>query len=146
MIQRVLDEEKANYCDVLLTKLIQDERQYDDSIDKDFIVKDYFKNIIKINDNILLCYEEDSIIKGYIYLKLINNDDKNGYLIDGLYVLEEYRNQGIAKKLINAALDEINNKNVSFIDINVMSDNKIAINLYKLFGFNEFKITMRKEK
>lgn len=142
MIIRVLDEEKANICDNLLTKLIQDERQYDNSIDKDFIVKDYFKNTIKNKDNILLCYEEDNIIKGYIYLKPVVNDNTRGYLIDGLYVDLEYRNHGIATKLIENALTIITD--VDFIDINVMSQNIDAINLYKKFGFNEFKISLRK--
>lgn len=142
MIIRILDEEKADICDGLLTKLIQDERQYDNSIDKDFIVKDYFKNIIKNKDNILLCYEEDNIIKGYIYLKPVANDNARGYLIDGLYVDSEYRNYGIATKLIENALTVI--KNVDFIDINVMANNIDAINLYKHFGFNEFKISLRK--
>ena len=48
MIIRVLDEERASTCDILLTKLIQDERQYDNSIDKDFVVNNYFKNIKKM--------------------------------------------------------------------------------------------------
>ena len=59
MIIRVLDEERANACDILLTKLIQDERKYDNSINENFVVKDYFKNVIKDENNILLCYEED---------------------------------------------------------------------------------------
>ena len=142
MIIRVLDEERASTCDMLLTKLIQDEIQYDNSIDKDFVVNNYFKNTIKNENNILLCYEEDNIIKGYIYLKPVNNDNQNGYLIDGLYVDIAYRNNGIATKLIDNALTII--KDVDFIDINVMSQNIDAINLYKKFGFNEFKISLRK--
>ena len=54
MIIRVLDEEIANICDELLTKLIRDERKYDNSIDENFKVKDYFKNVIKNNDNVFL--------------------------------------------------------------------------------------------
>ena len=142
MIIRVLDEERAGICDMLLTKLIQDERQYDNSIDKDFVVNNYFKNTIKNKNNILLCYEEDNIIKGYIYLKPVNSDNQKGYLIDGLYVDIAYRNNGIATKLIDNALTII--KDVDFIDINVMSQNIDAINLYKKFGFNEFKISLRK--
>ncbi len=142
MVIRVLDEKRANVCDRLLTKLIQDERQYDNSIDKDFVVNDYFKNVIKNENNVLLCYEEDKIIKGYIYLKPIVNDNKKGYLIDGLYVDIEYRNNSIGTKLIENALTVI--ENADFIDINVMANNIEAINLYKHFGFNEFKISLRK--
>ena len=144
MIIRVLDEERASTCDILLTKLIQDERQYDNSIDKDFVVNNYFKNIIKNENNILLCYEEDNIIKGYIYLKPVNNDSQNCYLIDGLYVDNEYRNKGIATKLIENALNVIKETNVAVVDINVMANNSVAISLYKRFGFNEFIISLRK--
>jgi len=145
LIIRVFDEERANICDNLLTKLIQDERQYDNSIDDSFVVKDYFKNVIKNKNNILLCYEEDTIIKGYIFFKIINTNNNNGYLIDGLYVIEEYRNNGIATKLLESGLNILNDTNVKFIDINVLSNNKSAINLYKKFGFNEFKISFRKD-
>lgn len=144
MINRVLDEKRADYCDQLLTKLILDEKKYDDSIDEKFVVKNYFRNVIKNKDNILLCYEEDEVIKGYIYLKVIDNDNQNGYLIDGLYVDTKYRNMGIATNLIERALEEIRDKNINFIDINVMADNIAAINLYKRFGFKDFRIGLRK--
>ena len=145
MIRRVFDEESANICDNLLTKLILDERQYDSSIDSDFRVKEWFKNKIKDNDNILLCYEEDNIIKGYIFLKLILNDDSKEYLIDGLYVEEDFRRQGIASKLIKEALDIVKESDINFVNINVLANNLSAISLYKSFGFDEFKISMRKE-
>lgn len=143
MIIRVDDEVDASICDNLLTKLIQDEKKYNDYIDDNFVVKDYFKNVIKDEKNILLCYKEDEIIKGYIYLKNINEDNKSGYLIDGLYVLEEYRNNGIAKELINSSLSILKSKNINFIDVNTMYKNKEANNLYKSFGFNEFKVSYR---
>lgn len=145
MVIRVLDDERANICDNLLTKLIQDERQYDKSIDKGFVVKDYFKNVIKNEENILLCYEENNIIKGYIYLKQIINNNKKGYLIDGLYVEELYRNKGIASKLIEKALNITKDNGIEVLEINVMSQNKKAIKLYKKYGFNEFKICFRKK-
>ena len=143
MIFRVNNEVDASICDNLLTKLIQDEKKYNDYIDDNFVVKDYFKNVIKDEKNILLCYKEDEIIKGYIYLKNINEGNKNGYLIDGLYVLEEYRNNGIAKELINSSLSILKSKNINFIDVNTMYKNKEANNLYKSLGFTEFKISYR---
>lgn len=144
MIKRVLDEEYASYCDCLLTKLIHDEKQYDDSIDSKFVVRDYFKNIIKNNDHILLCYIENNKIVGYIYLKPVKCNNKNGYLIDGLYVEEDFRNKGIATSLIDESLKILSNFKIEFIDINVLSNNEIAKFLYNSFGFNEFKIQMRK--
>ena len=142
MIERVYDEKLADNCDQLLTLLIRDEKQYDNNIDDNYEVKDYFKNVIKNKENILLCYKDNDVIKGYIYLKRVIKNEKKGYLVDGLYVLEDYRKQGIAKKLVDYALKLI--KDSEFININVMADNKNAINLYKSFGFKEFRITLQK--
>ena len=65
-------------------------------------------------------------------------------MIDGLYVDIKYRNNGIATKLIENALNVIKDINVAVVDINVMANNNVAINLYKHFGFNEFRIGLRK--
>ena len=145
MIIRVFDQNRADICDDLLTRLIRDERQYDDSIDENFVVKDYFRNVIKNKDNILLCYEEDGIIEGYIYLKIVGNDNKKGYLVDGLYVVDEYRKNGIANRLMDEAMRIVRDTDAKYIDINVLFDNKVAYELYKSFGFNEFKISFRKD-
>ena len=142
MIERVYDEKLADNCDQLLTLLIRDEKQYDNNIDDNYEVKDYFKNVIKNKENILLCYKDNDVIKGYIYLKRVIENDKKGYLVDGLYVLEDYRRQGIAKKLVDYALKLI--KDSEFININVMADNKNAINLYKSFGFKEVRKKKKK--
>lgn len=145
MLVRVLDDERAKKCDNLLTKLIHDEKQYDDSIDKNYVVKDYFINVIKDKNNILICDEEKDVLKGYIYLKYIDNDNGKGYLIDGLYVEEKYRNRGIASNLIERALTMVKDEKIDYIDINVMANNMDAINLYKRFGFSEFRIGLRKD-
>lgn len=144
MIVRILDEEKANRCDELLKKLIHDEKQYNPLINENFIVKDYFKNVIKDKKNFLLGYEINEKIVGYTYFKFINNDEGTGYLIDGLFVEEEYRNKGIAKTLISEGFKRINKNEIDFIDINVMSKNSIAFNLYKSFGFEILGYKMRK--
>lgn len=144
MIVRILDEEKANRCDELLKKLIHDEKQYNPLINENFIVKDYFKNVIKDEKNFLLGYEINEKIVGYTYFKFINNDEGTGYLIDGLFVEEEYRNKGIAKTLISEGFKRINKNEIDFIDINVMSKNNIAFNLYKSFGFEILGYKMRK--
>ena len=142
MIERVNSKADANKCDKLLTELILDEKKYDKTLDNNFIVKDYFVNQIKNPNNILLVYKDNDVI-GYIYLRPINDNIKN-YLIDGLYVEENYRNKGIGKKLITEAIKYLKNINAEYIDINVMYDNDIARKLYKYFEFNEFKLTMRK--
>lgn len=143
MIIRVFDDKRAEVCDGLLTKLIQDERQYNKFIDEKFIVKDYFKNVIKDDNNILLCYEEDNLVVGYVFLKQVVCDDVKGYLIDGLFVEKEYRNRGIATKLLKESLNIVKDKDICFVDVGAMAENKTSLNLYKSLGFKEFKINLR---
>ena len=123
-------------CDQMLTKLILDESRYDESIDKNFVCNDYFINVSKNKDNKLYGYYLDNLLIGYIFVKKC----ENSYLIDGLYILEDYRNNGYASELIQFVLNNFNGD----IDINVMCKNEVALNLYKKFGFNEFRLTLRK--
>lgn len=131
MIIRVENIDDCKTCDNFLTLLIHDEKQYDETIDENFIVKDYFVNVIKNKDNILLLYKEDNNSIGYVFAKRVDE----GYLLDGLYVLENFRNKGIARKLLNEIIEEISLKGEYKIFIKVLKENIIAYNLYKNLGF-----------
>ena len=145
MIERIKTKELADKCDELLTKLILDEKQYDDSIDTDLKVINYFNNFVNDDNKVLLGYFIDDVLVGYTYaFEMVSNNVK-GMFIDGLYVESEYRNRGIAKELINEVILEAEKRDAKFIDIKVMSKNDIAKKLYESLDFNEFKITMRKE-
>ena len=130
MIIKVNSIDDCKICDNFLTLLIQDERKYDTTIDEKFVVKDYFINMIN-NQNILLLYKNENKPIGYIFAKKI--DDK--YLIDGLYIDINFRNKGIAKKLIKGIIKEIYSLGDYEIFINVLKENKVAVNLYKNIGF-----------
>ena len=131
MIIKVNSIDDCKICDNFLTLLIQDERKYDNTIDEKFIVKDYFINMIN-NQNILLLYKNENKPIGYIFAKKI--DDK--YLIDGLYIDINFRNKGIATKLIRVIIKEIYSLGDYEIFINVLKENKVAVNLYTKLGFN----------
>ena len=60
---------------------------------------------------------------------------ENGYLLDGLYVNEDFRNKGIARKLLDEVIKEILLIGDYKIFINVLKENVVAYNLYKSFGF-----------
>lgn len=131
MIIRVESVNDCKTCDNFLTLLIHDEKQYDETIDENFIVKDYFVNVIKNKDNILLLYKEDNNSIGYVFAKRVDE----GYLLDGLYVDNSFRNKGIARKLLNEIIKEINLLGEYKIFINVLKENAVAYNLYKNLGF-----------
>lgn len=131
MIIKVNNINDCNICDEFLTLLIQDERKYDNTIDENFVVSNYFINMIN-GQNILLLYKKENKPIGYIFAKKI--DDK--YLIDGLYVDINFRNKGIATKLIKEIIREIYLLGDYEIFINVLKKNKVAVNLYNKLGFN----------
>lgn len=145
MIERIKTKELADKCDELLTKLIQDEKQYDDSIDTDLKIINYFNNFVNDDNKVLLGYLIDDVLVGYTYAFETVSNNVKGMFIDGLYVESDYRNRGIAKELINEVILEAEKRDAKFIDIKVMSKNDIAKKLYESLDFNEFKITMRKE-
>ncbi|NLC48142.1 MAG: GNAT family N-acetyltransferase [Tenericutes bacterium] len=143
MIKQVTKILDAKICDEFLTELILDEQKYDSTIDKDFKVSDYFPNIINNKEYYLLGYYIENEIVGYILIKFVDQNNKI-CLIDGLYVKKEHRNKKIATSLVDEALKICNEKEYKHIDINVMYENNIAKKLYKKFGFEEFKVNLRK--
>lgn len=130
MIVKANNINDCNVCDEFLTLLIQDERKFDNTIDENFVVSNYFINMLN-GQNILLLYKKENTPIGYIFAKKIN--DK--YLIDGLYIDINFRNNGIATKLIKEIIREIYLFGDYEIFINVLKKNKVAVNLYKNNGF-----------
>ena len=140
-IKQVTNVVDADRCDELLTKLIQDERQYNDTIDEDYIVTNHFNKMLDDENIIILAYYINKTIVGYILIRRTSN---NTCLLDGLYVEKEYRNKGIGKSLLTEAISRIKNMNIKYVDINVMYNNIIAKHIYEKLGFVGYEIKMRK--
>ena len=98
---------------------------------------------------------EVEVLDGNPFSKTIEyvvNDEVVGYLkylliydrmeIDSVYVLEEYRNQGIGTKLMAYLVSLAIDNHVVNITLEVRISNDIARNLYKEFGFRE--VALRK--
>ena len=69
---------------------------------------------------------------------IINNRIKTKHIanIFGVYIKKEYRGQGVGKKLIESALQMIqDDENVSKIKLTVNAEQKAAIKLYTTYGF-----------
>ncbi len=127
MIIKVDNIKDCQICDNFLTLLIQDERTYNNTIEEDFVVKDYFINMIN-KENILLLYKDKEISKGYVFAKKW----EDGYLINGLYVDSNFRNQGIATKLMTEIMKQLKDNLIYLI---VLKENEKAFNLYQKLGF-----------
>ena len=71
-------------------------------------------------------YFIDNIMRGFIRISY------NNYSINMLFVDKSFQNHGIGSALLQLAINKFGNKDIV---LNVFTDNYIAINMYKKFGF-----------
>ena len=89
-----------------------------------------------INDyTFIIVFKENDKYVGFLIYQLLY---ENAEIID-IFVLDEYRNKGIGKALINKMLE---NKSILNVTLEVKIDNKNAIMLYNSIGFK--KVAIRK--
>ena len=144
MIFRKAEFKDAKELNHLLTLLIRDEKQYDDSIDLNFTVTNMYENYIEEKTKFIYVAEIDAEIVGYLYGYITNDStllNVKSYL-DALYIKEEYRHLGIANNLIQEFKKWSIKNNAKKIEVSVMYENKIAKSLYKKHNFNVVKETL----
>ena len=99
---------------------------------------DFLAFIEEIEDNIIaICCLQ--IIE---YLPQCNDNGKQGYICN-VYTDKQYRNQGIHTKLLEEVIRYSINNNLCELDLS--TDNDVAISLYKKFGFEFDNWAMKKE-
>ncbi len=146
IIKTVETAEEAKVCDELLTKLIIDEKNYNDNISMTVGIVDFYTNMYKKDNCKLFIAVEDNKIVGYIYVKLLGAEAleiQPSAMIDALYVEEDYRNKGIATSLISKAKEYCRDNKVNNITIRVFDKNEKAKNLYMKEGFNIDSLTLK---
>ncbi len=139
------DYKLAKQANTLLTKLIVDEKKYDENINENCIVKSLYEKFFDNNDVCLLIAMNKGEALGYIYGYIQNNGDaklKKTAVLDALYVEENFRNKGVAKELIDAFNNWAKSNGLNYIELKVCKDNIKAINLYEKIGFKTSKIIM----
>lgn len=97
------------------------------------------------NGGYYLVYSEDRIIKGWIGICNgvdYNTDQPNGFISE-LYITPEWRKQGIAGKLLKAALLEFEQMGYDQVQLNIYAGNK-AKRLYEKMGFHDVSTIMQK--
>lgn len=95
------------------------------------------RNIEKIINNGDICYvaTDDNKIIGYV-IAVKGQSSRNNHIatiVSGL--LNEYSNQGIGYSLYQNIIKWAKECNVKKLELSVITDNKIAIYLYRKFGF-----------
>lgn len=111
--------------------------------------KDQFENAMKDNREnniILLCKNEEDLITGLIWLEITSSTlygDKTGYIID-IFVKEEFRRSGIADMLLETAQQELKDRNIGRMSLNVYGNNRSALEMYRKHSFSTETIRLSK--
>lgn len=107
-------------------------------------IQTIFSDVFKQKDELIKTLESNPYVKLYTYsvdkniVAFIQYEDiYDRFELDNIYVLEEYRNKGIASILIEFMINDGKNKKITNITLEVREDNVKAINLYKKYGFVE---------
>lgn len=134
-------QENASVCNKFLTKLINDETKYDENLKNNIIINNYYN---KLNENsvIYIAFINNKVV-GYIYGYVTEDifvKEKTAKL-DALYVLEEYRGNKIASKLIEEFKNWCFSKKVKYIEVTAWNDNIDATKIYLKHGFLPKKST-----
>ena len=139
---RLAKEEDAKTLNWLLTLLVRDEKQYDDSIDETFVVTSMYEYYINDKTRFIMVALDDDKIVGYLYGFIKNPNDayqERVAKLDALFVREEYRHMGIAKHLITLFKEWVSDNDIKLMEVSVCSANTFAKQLYLELGFNPFK-------
>lgn len=84
-------------------------------------------------------YEKDNEIIGFISYSIAYDRAEINYI----YVSDNHRNDGIASALMEFCIDEVTKHGCVNITLEVSSENKVGIKLYKKFGFSQAAIRPR---
>lgn len=121
------------------------------NIPEQSFVDDFNKSLSE--EYFFLAADNDGEMIGYTFAEITDSVSHNdayevklvGY-IDSVYVISEFRGQGIGTELIKRAHEWFKSKNVIISTLGVRAENSKALALYEKMGFHrDTKISMWKE-
>ena len=92
---------------------------------------------INNQQSVIYIYYANNIAVGFtqLYPKYSSARMVRNWILNDLFVLEEYRKSGIATQLINQAIEFAKSKNANFVQLETQVDNFVAQKLYQQLGF-----------
>lgn len=105
------------------------------------IGKKEYKAMLNSKDKINIAYIVDDRIAGICLATIKDRIEKSIY-IDDIFVLEEFRHQGIATRLYKQVENIANDIEAKRIDLTVWQFNKTAMNFYKSLGMKTQRIVL----
>lgn len=89
-----------------------------------------FSESLETGQSHIAVVENDGQIVGFCKIDITGGNGKLDYLV----VLQEYRQQGLGKKLMDWAMDTFRKNSIAHIEVKVIDGNN-AIHLYEKYGF-----------
>ena len=146
MIIRDAELKDARQLDLLLTRLIRYEAQYDSNLNGNCEINENYCNRIGLEGHKLILAEEDGEIIGYLYGFLYHIPgvyESPIAILDALFIDEKHRRKGYASKLIAEFRTFARENGAVQIELKVVSNNKNAVDLYRKLSFMETKKYMK---
>ncbi len=135
IVIKEINEDRWRDCrDLRLGALKNDPTAFSSSNrEEENLSEDEWKRRVK---NALFAFSNDELVGMITYTFENKSKTKHIANIFGVYIIPEYREQGIGKKLINEVLKKIqNNKDIVKIKLSVNPEQKEAVKLYENAGF-----------
>lgn len=101
-----------------------------------------------LKKNLYLVAQENGVLVGFICASLYTLDSytlSKRASIDELYVTEDARKKGIAKKLVNRLQKELRSKGCTALTVKTDFENTIAQSFYKTIGMKEVTVEFWKK-
>lgn len=105
------------------------------------ISKKEYKAMLSNQDKINIAFVVDNKIAGICLVTTKDRIEKSIY-IDDIFVLEEFRHQGIATRLYKQIKSIAKDMEAKRIDLTVWKFNKAALNFYKSLGMTEQRFVL----
>lgn len=146
----ISDLEKIQSMNQLLFE--KEDKEFDYHLNMDWTSSkdavDYYKKRLS-GDGCAFVIEIDGSIIGYVLGGLCKFESyrtvEKVAELENMFVYEEYRRQGVGKKLYDAFLAWAKEQKVNMLRVQATSQNKAAINFYRKCGFKDYTLILEKE-
>ncbi|MCK4552371.1 MAG: GNAT family N-acetyltransferase [Tenericutes bacterium] len=140
IIKQLKEENLNDYRDIRLELLKTEPQNFGSSFEDEqkFEMQRWIERIIKSNILTLGAFHNEILVGICLVVYNLRTKTKHVADINSMYVKKEYRNQGIAKQLIDQSLEACKSKGIEIVNLSVVTINDTAFNLYKQLGFKVY--------
>jgi ribosomal protein S18 acetylase RimI-like enzyme len=129
-------ETKDEYFNFDILSETELEKQLKESIGKPTLI-----TFVAKDDSNVIAFISGKVKENFLP---ISKTKEVGY-VNGAYVLPKYRKQGIMKKLENMLSDYFKEQGLTYVELNVITNNLIGKRSWELMGYKTFREQMRKK-